>query len=193
MTAELTHTAAVSAADFRAAFRRHAAGVVVITADSGGGPRGITATSLASISLEPALVSFAVSTTASAWSTLAVADSIAVHLLGHQQAELARRFATSGIDRFAFPTKWERLADGVPVLTDAPTVLRCLIRNRLEAGDHRVVIAEVIDVIHRGAAAPLVYHDGEYRTVVSAAVSTASPTAVSTASPTAASTAAPTV
>jgi flavin reductase (DIM6/NTAB) family NADH-FMN oxidoreductase RutF len=165
MTAELTRPAGVAAADFRAAFRRHAAGVVVITADAGDGPRGLTATSLASISLEPALVSFAVATTSSAWSTLAVAPSIAVHLLGHEQAELARRFATSGIDRFAPPTSWEPLADGVPVLTDAPTVLHCLIRDRLEAGDHRVVIAEVVDVIHRGFASPLVYHDGDYGTV----------------------------
>jgi flavin reductase (DIM6/NTAB) family NADH-FMN oxidoreductase RutF len=165
MTAELTEARAVSAHLFRTAFRRHAAGVVVITADAGYGPVGMTATSLASISLEPALVSFAVATKASAWSTLAVADSVAVHLLGHAQADLARRFATSGIDRFAAPTQWARLADNVPLLTDAATVLHCVIRDRLEAGDHRVVIAEVIDVISRGHVPPLVYHDGDYRTI----------------------------
>jgi len=165
MTAELTHSRDVTATQFRAAFRRHAAGVVVITADDGNGPAGMTATSLASISLEPALVSFAVATTASAWRTLAAADRVAVHLLGHAHVDLARRFATSGIDRFAAPTRWSRLDDGVPVLTDAATVLHCLIRDRLAAGDHRVVIAEVIDVIARDSVPPLVYHDGDYRTL----------------------------
>jgi flavin reductase (DIM6/NTAB) family NADH-FMN oxidoreductase RutF len=165
MTAELTASRAVSAAQFRAAFRRHAAGVVVITADAGNGPAGMTATSLASISLEPALMSFAVATTASAWGTLAVADAVAVHLLGHAHADLARRFATSGIDRFAAPTRWTRFSDGVPVLTDAATVLHCVIRDRLAAGDHRVVIAEVTEVIQRDPVSPLVYHDGDYRTI----------------------------
>jgi flavin reductase (DIM6/NTAB) family NADH-FMN oxidoreductase RutF len=164
MTAELAPSRPLAPA-FRAAFRRHAAGVVIITADDGYGPAGMTATSLASISLEPALVSFAVATTASAWASLAATDNVAVHLLGHAHIDLARRFATPGIDRFAAPTRWSRLADGVPVLTDAATVLHCIIRDRLPAGDHRVVIAEVIDVIARESGPPLVYHDGDYRTL----------------------------
>jgi flavin reductase (DIM6/NTAB) family NADH-FMN oxidoreductase RutF len=165
MTAELAEPAGVSGDAFRAAFRRHAAGVAVVTGDAGDGPRGMTATSLASISLQPPLVSFAIATSASAWPTFATVDRVAVHLLGHEQSALASRFATSGIDRFAPPTNWEYVDGTVPVLCDAPTVLLATISDRLVAGDHRVIIAHVVEVLDRRDCDPLVYHDGGYRTL----------------------------
>jgi flavin reductase (DIM6/NTAB) family NADH-FMN oxidoreductase RutF len=169
MTAGVTQPlSGISGDVFRAAFRRHAAGVAVVTADAGDGPRGMTATSLASISLQPPLVSFAIATTASAWPTFASADRVAVHLLGHEQSALASRFATSGIDRFAEPTRWEYVDGTIPVLSDAPTVLLATISDRLVAGDHRVIVAHVIEVLDRHDAEPLVYHDGGYRTLASA-------------------------
>ncbi|MFE7431305.1 flavin reductase family protein, partial [Streptomyces sp. NPDC057545] len=50
----------------RSVFRRHAAGVAVITA-AAGRPVGFTATSLNSVAAEPPLVSFGVGTSSSSW------------------------------------------------------------------------------------------------------------------------------
>ena len=61
----------VDADVYKSVFRRHAAGVVVITADAGHGPAGFTATSLVSVSLLPPLVSFAIATSASSESLAA--------------------------------------------------------------------------------------------------------------------------
>ena len=47
--------------DFKAAFRHHPAGVAVITADAGRGPVMLTATSVSSVSAEPALLMFSLS------------------------------------------------------------------------------------------------------------------------------------
>lgn len=159
---------AVDPDTYRSVFRRHAAGVVVITADAGNGPAGFTATSLASVSLRPPLVSFALSTGASAWPTVQAAGSLAVNFLAADQYEIAARFATSGIDRFAAPTAWSRLATGEPVLDDVPVRLRGIVEHRFEVGDHHLVVArvaaaDVCQVAARsGRRSPLVYHAGQY-------------------------------
>lgn len=149
---------------FRSVFRRYAAGVVVVTADAGFGPAGFTATSLASVSLDPPLVSFALSTNASSWRTIGVAESVVVNFLDAEQHTLARTFATSGIDRFAPPTRWSRLAGGEPVLDDAAGILRGRVEHRFPVGDHHLVVARIVDGASRQHR-PLVYHAGSYRTV----------------------------
>jgi flavin reductase (DIM6/NTAB) family NADH-FMN oxidoreductase RutF len=164
----------VNADTFRSVFRRYATGVVVITASAGGPPAGLTATSLASVSLDPPLLSFAVSESASTWPAFAAAGSIVVNFLDADQHHIATRFATSGIDRFAAPTAWSRLASGEPVLDDAPSHLRAQVTHRLPVGDHVIVVARVVDAAGTAApsTAPLVYHAGAYGTVAPAAVST---------------------
>lgn len=153
---------AVDAATFRSVFRRHAAAVVVITADAGHGPVGFTATSLVSVSLLPPLVAFAISTTASSWQTVSTAGSVVVNFLDAGQHELARRFATSGIDRFAEPTRWSTLGTGEPVLDEAPSYLRGLVEHRFSVGDHHLVVARLAGHAERRAHESLLYHDGRY-------------------------------
>jgi flavin reductase (DIM6/NTAB) family NADH-FMN oxidoreductase RutF len=85
---------------FRSVFRRHAAGVAVITAAGGAQPVGFTATSLSSVAAEPPLLSFGISTGSSSWPTLAHAPFVGVHLLGEHQEDLAATFARSGARRW---------------------------------------------------------------------------------------------
>lgn len=141
-----SRSAPVDAALFRRAFRRHAAGVAVVTADAGRGPAGVTVTSLASLSAEPPLLSFGISATASTWPNLRDAETAVVHLLAAGQAGLARIFATSGIDRFAAPTRWRRLPTGEPVLDGAGAWLRIAIEHRHPAGGSHLVIGRVEEV-----------------------------------------------
>jgi flavin reductase (DIM6/NTAB) family NADH-FMN oxidoreductase RutF len=155
-------SAPIDAALFRQVFRRHAAGVAVVTADAGRGPAGVTVTSLASLSAEPPLLSFGISATASTWPHLRDADTAVVHLLGAAHAELARTFATSGIDRFATPTRWRRLPTGEPVLDGAAAWLRISLEHRHPAGDSHLVIGRVEEVGLAEAGGPLLYHDGSY-------------------------------
>lgn len=153
---------AVDAGTFRAAFRRHAAGVVVITTDAGGRPAGFTATSLASVSLDPPLLSFALATTASTWPAVASAPTVVVNFLAEHQHDVADRFATSGIDRFAEPTRWSRMVSGEPILDEAPAHLRAEIVDRHPVGDHHLVIARVLQAWSTADHPPLVYHSGAY-------------------------------
>lgn len=156
------HLDPVDSATFRAAFRRHPAGVVVVTGDAGDGPAGLTATSLNSVSLEPPMVSFALSTDASTAPTLLRAPTFVVNLLADEHAPVAERFATTGIDRFAAPTRWTRLPTGEPLLLDAASWLRCETVQRVPVGDHTLLVGRVLEARVDGDAAPLVYHDRRY-------------------------------
>ncbi|NDK23551.1 flavin reductase family protein [Streptomyces sp. TR1341] len=146
----------------RSAFRQHAAGVAVITARGAAGPVGFTATSLTSVSAEPPMISFGVGTGASSWPAIAEADHIGVHILGEHQGDLAATFARSGADRFGAPTAWRDGPEGVPVLDDVLAWLVCRIVARVPAGDHRIVLAEVVLGDPTGGGRPLLYHQGRF-------------------------------
>jgi flavin reductase (DIM6/NTAB) family NADH-FMN oxidoreductase RutF len=158
----MTTTERIDAGAYRRIFRRYPAGVVAITLDAGRGPAGFTATSLTSLSADPPLVSFSISQGASSWPHVRDASTFVVNFLGAHQESVAARFATSGVDRFAKPTKWTRLADGEPVLSDTAGWLRARVRELVSAGDHVIVIAEVLQDALVDGHSPLVYHDGRY-------------------------------
>ncbi|MGF7233856.1 MAG: flavin reductase family protein [Frankia sp.] len=151
---------------FRSVFRRHPAGVTVVTLDGPGGPVGFTATSLASLSLDPPLISLSIASSSSSWPAMLVASTVVVHLLARDAGQLAARFATSGVDRFAPPTRWTRLPTGEPHLPEAAAWLRCQVEHRLPTGDHQLVVARVLDARLVRTADPLLYHDGGYAGLV---------------------------
>jgi flavin reductase (DIM6/NTAB) family NADH-FMN oxidoreductase RutF len=146
---------------FRGLFRKHAAGVAVITA-SAERPVGFTATSLVALSLEPPLLSFNLSRTSSSWPAIERADHVAVHLLAEHQEQVASTFARSGADRFGPGTAWDFGPYGTPVLRDVLAWMVCRLETRVLAADHAVVIGEVVAAGSHPAHRPLVYHDGGF-------------------------------
>ncbi|MEU5088795.1 flavin reductase family protein [Streptomyces sp. NPDC021356] len=146
----------------RSVFRRHAAGVAVITARGARGPVGFTATSLTSVCAEPPMISFGVGTGASSWPAISRTEYLGVHILGEHQEELAATFARSGADRFAAPTAWRDGPQGVPLLDGVLAWLVCRVVARVPAGDHRIVVAEAVGGDSTGAGRPLLYHEGRF-------------------------------
>lgn len=147
--------------EFKLAFRNHAAGVAVITADAGDGPVGLTATSVFSVSAEPPLLVFSVSAQSSAAPVLSRADTVIVHLLGAEHLDIARLCATSGVDRFADRSIWDRLITGEPYFTSVQTWIRGRVVNRMEAGTSTVIAVHALQarLPEPGTStAPLVHH-----------------------------------
>ncbi|NUT27715.1 MAG: flavin reductase family protein [Streptomyces sp.] len=161
-TSDLGTTQQASPELLRSVFRRHAAGVAVITARGERGPVGFTATSLTSVSAEPPILSFGIGTGASSWPAIAGTDHVGVHILGEHQQELAATFARSGADRFGAPTVWREGPEGVPVLDDVLAWMVCRIVARVPAGDHRIVLGEVVLGDPTGPGRPLLYHQGRF-------------------------------
>lgn len=151
----------LSPAEFKLAFRHHAAGVAVVTADAGDGPVGITATSVFSVSADPPLMVFSISGGSSSAPTIRRAETLVVHLLGSPQLPIARLCSTRGIDRFADTSIWRRLPTGEPHFPDVPVWIRGRVIERMEAGGSTVVALHALEAAHAAGrkAEPLVYHD----------------------------------
>jgi flavin reductase (DIM6/NTAB) family NADH-FMN oxidoreductase RutF len=166
--ATATHTRSLSADEFKAAFRNHAAGVAVITADSGNGPIGLTATSVFSVSAEPPLLVFSISDLSSSAPTLREAENVVVHLLGADQLHIAKLCSTSGIDRFADESLWRRLPSGEPYFPSAASWIRGRVVNRMPAGGSTVFAVHAVEAnlaSGENLAAPLVYHNRKWHSL----------------------------
>ena len=170
---DLSSLTTVAADVFKSAFRHHAAGVAVVTADAGDGPLALTASSVTSVSAAPAILLFSVSSTTETGRSIARADSAVVHLLDADDHSLALRCADPMADRFADLSTWERLAGGEPAFLGPRVLLRGEVVQRIVFGEAVVMLLAVVEVIVRGprapgaavggadgdAARPLAYHD----------------------------------
>lgn len=149
---------------FVAAFRNHPAGVALVTADAGDGPVAMTATSVCSVDADPPTVAFSASKRSSSTPTLLRAKTVVVHLLSSRQISLAQLGATSGIDRFADTSLWERLPTGEPLFTNAAAWIRGRVTGTLPAAGGTLFMVEGDEIGGRHtepgspAEPPLVYH-----------------------------------
>lgn len=145
---------------FRETFRRHAAGVAIITASYEGVPYGFTATSVASLSADPPRFTFNMARTSSSWPAVANTSYIGVHMLGLGNQGLADRFARTK-DRFS-GSHWTPGPYGIPLLHDVTGWLLGRISMRLSFENNAVIVAEVVAGEADGTEAPLLYHGGGY-------------------------------
>lgn len=152
--------------EFKAIFRHHAAGVSLITADAGSGPAALTATSVFSVSAEPPIFVFSISSSSSAAPVITSAETLVVHILDADRLDLAKLGATSGIDRFADTASWTRLPTGEPVFSGVSTWIRGRVINRMEAGNSTIIAVHALETSQTSTApdvrehgAPLVYHN----------------------------------
>lgn len=148
--------------EFKNAFRGHPAGVAIITAAGAEGPVGLTASSVSSVSAVPPILAFSLASTEGSAGVIASADTIVVHLLGAENAELAALFAARGTERFGRDLPWSTLPGGEPLLEGVPRALLCRILSRTQAGSSTLIAAEVLEIHTGPASAPLVYHDRTY-------------------------------
>jgi flavin reductase (DIM6/NTAB) family NADH-FMN oxidoreductase RutF len=146
---------------FRRACAKFPTGVTVLTMrDSEGGARGMTASSFTSVSLDPPLVLVCVDNKASVINHLRRSRHVGINILSEGQSELSSRFARRGEDRFA-DIQWVAGHHGVPLIPGVLASFECGIDRMVDAGDHAIVIAEVLRAEYRDGR-PLVYFGSGY-------------------------------
>lgn len=147
---------------FRSIFRRHPAGVAVVALRDGDRPVGFTATSVTSVSADPALLTFSVAGTSSSWPALSRTSSLTINFLAAEQVDVSARFATRDVDRFA-GVAWHWLTTGEPVLDGVPAWIRGDVVERVAVGSSHLVVVQARESSQvPGGGAPLVYHDRAY-------------------------------
>lgn len=163
-----------ASAEFRAVMGNFATGVTVVTALDGSSPIGFTCQTFTSLSLDPPLISFAVSRASSSRPLILDAGRFCVNILAFDQRRLCTRFATRGVDRFE-SVSWWHSPSGSPILDGVLAWVDCSVEAEYPAGDHVIVIGRVTDLSYLREAAPLVYHRGEYANCFPSIGSTALP------------------
>jgi flavin reductase (DIM6/NTAB) family NADH-FMN oxidoreductase RutF len=148
----------------KAAFRRHASGVAVITTlDKDGNPVGFTATSMTSLGSNPALVTFNVARGSSTWPALSTTTHLALHMLGSQNLELAKKMAADHTKRF-IDNDWEFSEFGLPVFKDVTAVLFVKVREYHNIESNAVFITEVLSGKEGTIDKALLYNQRAYFT-----------------------------
>jgi flavin reductase (DIM6/NTAB) family NADH-FMN oxidoreductase RutF len=133
---------------------------VATTVDSTGHRWGFTGTSFSSLSLDPPLVLNCLGRTASTHTVFTGASHLMINILGEEHVEVARRFATSGVDRFA-AGDMKTCELGLPGLPAATVRLACALHRVVDGGDHSILVGRVLNT-YVSDLAPLVYCDREF-------------------------------
>jgi flavin-dependent trigonelline monooxygenase, reductase component len=160
-SAKLEQETRLDPRDFRRALGGFVTGVTVVTTtDDSGRPRGFTANSFTSVSLDPPLILACIARSAGSYSTFAGARHFAVNILSEGQREISSLFASAWVDRFA-SAQWRLGELGVPLLENTVAWFECCMHDRVEAGDHLILIGRVQTYGH-STASPLAYCRGAY-------------------------------
>lgn len=151
---------------FRKAMGSFPTGVTVVTMACDGDAYGVTVNSFSSVSLEPLLILVCLNETSRAVGQIERARAFGVSVLSAGQQDIARRFADR--ERPVGPAMFDGVplksgVTGCPVLVGAAASFECWQRHSYRAGDHLIVLGEVVALAHRPHLEPLVFHAGTYK------------------------------
>jgi flavin reductase (DIM6/NTAB) family NADH-FMN oxidoreductase RutF len=111
------------------------------------------------VSLEPLLVLVSLAHGSRTLHATRPSERFAVSILGRRQTDVALDFSEPWAP---FPVGHvERDREGFLFVTGAVAVLRCQVERMEEAGDHTLVLGEVISITH-GGGEPLLFHRGRF-------------------------------
>ena len=146
---------------------RFATGVTVVSTRAGEVDHAMTVNSFTSVSLEPVLVLVCIDRTARFHAAVLASGTWGVSVLAAHQEAVSREFATRGRDRseqFASVPVHAGRATGVALVDGALATLECRTVSTLEAGDHTVLVGEVLALdVPDETAEPLLFLEGRYR------------------------------
>ncbi|HEV2254897.1 MAG TPA: flavin reductase family protein [Streptosporangiaceae bacterium] len=157
---------AVDVSVFRKAMGSFPTGVTVVTvACDDGDMHGMTVNSFSSVSLDPMLVLVCLNETSRGAGLIERAEAFVVNVLSAGQQDVSRWFANR--DRPAGSAMFDGVpfepgVTGCPVLADATASFDCRLRQSHRAGDHLIVLGEVVALVHRPQLEPLIFHAGTY-------------------------------
>ena len=154
-------SSAIDQAHYRQVLGHFATGVTVVAGMDGDEPVGLAVGSFFSLSLEPPLVGFCPDKSSTSWARMEASGSFCVNILGDDQEDVCRVFATSADDKFT-SIGWRPAETGSPLIEGVLAWVDCDVETVHDGGDHHIVVGRVrgLGIGHEGE--PLVFFRGGY-------------------------------
>ncbi|MGO4584624.1 flavin reductase family protein [Arthrobacter sp. 2RAF6] len=165
MSAPALEARPIASDHYRAVMRHLPTGVAAIcsTDTVTGKQNGMIVGTFASLSMEPALVTFSVTHTSTSWPKIAWVDRFSVSLLAEDQQHVCRALSAKGDDKLN-GVDWCESDWGTPHIQGSLAWFDCSIERQIVAGDHLIVIASILEMT-TGEGNPLIFHGGRFGTV----------------------------
>lgn len=155
-------------AEFRRVVGRFATGITIVTTVADGHDHAMTMNAFTSVSLDPLLVLFCVEKIARFHDTVLAQPMWAVSILGEDSGAASSWFATRGRPLESGLAGWKihrGPLTGAPILDEAIGALECRTHAVHDAGDHTLVVGEVLAASTPSEGSPLIYYNGAYRSL----------------------------
>lgn len=154
--------------EFRQALGRFSTGVCIVTVnDKDTGALALTANSFSSVSLDPPLVLWSIQNNSDCFREYTENEYFAFSLLASDQTDLSGKYARRG-EHAVEPAEFNNNPHGVPLLNGAIAHFSCRLFALHEAGDHHIIVGEVLD-FQTAHGAPLLFSNGQYDELASLA------------------------
>lgn len=146
-----------------------ATGVTVVAARHGPLLAGMTASAIATISIDPPILMASIARKAETHGAIIGSHAFAVSVLAEDQRELADCFAqpttATKLTRFC-DAAWHEAETGSPILEGALAYFDCRLTERHDGGDHTIFLGEIVAAGYREDAAPLLWYGSAYHRLV---------------------------
>jgi flavin reductase (DIM6/NTAB) family NADH-FMN oxidoreductase RutF len=156
----------IHVADFRSLMARFPTGVAIVTTTAADGePRGMTVSSVCSVTLSPPTLLVCLRKGSPTLEAIVERAAFTVNFLHGKAQSVAELFASGAPDRFdLIPWDTPTAAPGPHLSADAHSIADCRVSRTEHVGDHIVVFGEAFQVSRYDEHAPLMYGLREYQT-----------------------------
>jgi flavin reductase (DIM6/NTAB) family NADH-FMN oxidoreductase RutF len=152
----------------RQAFGCFPSGVTAFCGLLDGVAEGMAASSFTTVSLDPPLVSVCVANTSTTWPKLAGLERLGLSVLAGDHGPVARALAAKNSDRFS-NVDWMATDSGAVFVHGATLWLECSPFKRIEAGDHEIVVLQIVSLAVYPDVAPMIFHRSNFHGLASTA------------------------
>ena len=147
--------------EYRKALGQFVTGVTIVTTcEIDGTPRGFTANSFTSVSLDPPLILICIGDFNESSELFKKSKHFAVNILNENQMDISNLFSSPTSKRFE-KTQWIKGDLGSPIIKGSLAWFECKNHDQIRSGDHIILIGNVKS-FKKKSGRPLGYYNGNY-------------------------------
>ena len=145
---------------FKKTLAKFSTGVTVVTTNYKEENYGVTVSSFASLSLNPALILFNLDQNSSTFEAFTNAQYFNVNILSKSQKLICDNFAQRQKDKFK-DIHFKIDENNISFFKENIALVKCKFHQTFNVGDHNIIIGQVIDCEYNDEYEPLIYFNSK--------------------------------